>query len=125
VEAQPNQTSGTQHRSIQRAVALIEANFTSSLSRKEMACAAGMSVSYFSNLFQRCLGLSPHRYLVHCRLRHARKLLSRLDKEVSIVVVACESGFADQAHFSRHFRRAYGVSPLAFRRTIEKSTNVQ
>jgi AraC-like DNA-binding protein len=51
--------------------------------------------------------------------------LSRLDKEVSIVVVACESGFADQAHFSRHFRRAYGVSPLAFRRTIEKSTNVQ
>ena len=117
VEAQPNQTSGTQHRSIQRAVALIEANFTSSLNRKEMARAAGMSVSYFSNLFHRGLGLSPHRYLVHCRLRHARKLLSRLDKEVSIVAVACESGFADQAHFSRHFRRAYGVSPLAFRRS--------
>jgi AraC-like DNA-binding protein len=129
LETQLNPMTWPQHRCIQRAVALIEANFTFSLSRKEMARAAGMSVSYFSNQFRRHLGLSPHQYLVRCRLRHARKLLLRLEKEPSIVEVACESGFADQAHFSRHFRRAYGVSPLAFRRTargeLEKSTNVQ
>jgi AraC family transcriptional regulator len=129
MEIQLNPMSEAQQRGIQRAVALIEANFTSSLSRKEMARAAGMSVSYFSKLFTGYLGLSPHHYLVRCRLRYARKLLLTLEKELSIVEVACESGFADQAHFSRHFRRAYGVSPLAFRRTAsggpEESTNVQ
>jgi AraC family transcriptional regulator len=129
MEIQLNPMSEAQQRGIQRAVALIEANFTSSLSRKEMARAAGMSVSYFSKLFNGYFGLSPHQYLVRCRLRYARKLLLTLEKELSIVEVACESGFADQAHFSRHFRRAYGVSPLAFRRTAsggpEESTNVQ
>jgi AraC family transcriptional regulator len=118
MEIQLNPMSEAQQRGIQRAVALIEANFTSSLNRKEMARAAGMSVSYFSKLFTQYLGLSPHQYLVRCRLRHARKLLLTLEKELSIVEVACESGFADQAHFSRHFRRAYSVSPLAFRRTV-------
>jgi AraC family transcriptional regulator len=102
---------------IRRAVALMEANFDAKLSRKEMARAAGLSVSHFSKLFTQCIGLSPHQYLVRCRLRHAEKLLLKLEQSLSIVDVAAEAGFADQAHFSRHFRRAYGVSPLAFRRT--------
>ena len=58
MEIQLNPMSEAQQRGIQRAVALIEANFTSSLNRKEMARAAGMSVSYFSKLFTQYLGLS-------------------------------------------------------------------
>src|SRR5205823_3614004 len=61
---------------IRRAVALMEANFAVKLSREEMARAAGFSVSHFSKLFTQCMGLSPHQYLVLCRLRHAKKLLS-------------------------------------------------
>jgi AraC family transcriptional regulator len=129
MEVQLNPISAAQQRRIQRAAALIEANFTSGLSRKKMACEAGMSVFHFSQLFSRQFGLSPHQYLVRCRLQHARKLLFTREKELSIVEVACKSGFADQAHFSRHFRRAYSVSPLVSRRTargeLEKSTNVQ
>jgi AraC family transcriptional regulator len=101
---------------IRRALALMDANFAAKLSRKDLACAAGLSVSYFSKLFTRCIGLSPHRYLVRCRLRHGEKLLATVEENLSIVSVAAEAGFADQAHFCRHFRRAYGVSPLAFRR---------
>lgn len=127
--AQLSPISGAQRRCIQRAIDHIEANFTSSLSRKEIARAAGMSVSHFSCIFSRQFGLSPHQYLVRCRLQHARTLLLGREKMLSIADVAYECGFADQAHFTRHFRRAYGVSPLAFRRTahgeLEKSTNVQ
>jgi len=108
---------GSQQCRIQRAVTLMETYFAAKLSRKEMARAAGLSVSHFSKLFAQRMGLSPHQYLVRCRLRHAKKLLLTLDEGLSIVDVAAEAGFADQAHFSRHFRRAYGVSPLAFRRT--------
>jgi AraC-type DNA-binding domain-containing proteins len=123
-----NPISGAQQHCIQRAAGLIEAKFTSHLRRKEMARAAGMSVSYFSYLFSRQFRLSSHQYLVRCRLQHARKLLLMREKDLSIADVACECGFADQAHFTRHFRRAYGVSPLAFVRAvrgISKSPNVQ
>jgi AraC family transcriptional regulator len=105
-----------QPRRIGRAVALMETNFAAKLGRKEMARAAGLSVSHFSKLFTLCVGASPHQYLVLCRLRHARELLLTVEKGLPIVEVAAEAGFADQAHFSRHFRRVYGVSPLAFRR---------
>ena len=101
---------------IRRAVALVENNLAAKLSRKEMARAAGLSVSHFSKIFALCIGASPHQYLVRCRLRHAKKLLLTPEESLSLVDVAAEAGFADQAHFSRHFRRVYGVSPLAFRR---------
>jgi len=111
---------GSQPCHIRRAVALMEANFAAKLSREEMARAAGLSVSYFSKLFTQCIGLSPHQYLVRCRLRHGKKLLAKPEENLSLVDVAAEAGFADQAHFCRHFRRAYGVSPLAFRRTARR-----
>jgi AraC family transcriptional regulator len=111
---------GCQPCRIRRAVALMEANFAAKLSREEMARAAGLSVSHFSKLFALCIGASPHQYLVRCRLRHAKKLLLKPEESLSLVDVASEAGFADQAHFSRHFRRAYGVSPLAFRRACQR-----
>jgi AraC family transcriptional regulator len=111
---------GFQPCRIRRAVALVETNFAAKLSREEMARAAGLSVSHFSKLFALCIGASPHQYLVRCRLRHAKKLLLKPEESLSLVDVAAEAGFADQAHFSRHFRRAYGVSPLAFRRACQR-----
>ena len=101
---------GSQPCPIRRAVGLIEANFAARLSREEMARAAGLSVSYFSKLFTHCIGLSPHQYLVRCRLRHGKKLLATPEENLPIVDVAAEAGFADQAHFCRHFRRACGTS---------------
>jgi AraC family transcriptional regulator len=118
--AQNSDHVGSQPCRIRRAVALVETNFAAKLSREEMARAAGLSVSHFSKLFALCIGASPHQYLVRCRLRHAKKLLLKPEESLSLVDVASEAGFADQAHFSRHFRRAYGVSPLAFRRACQR-----
>ena len=71
---------GYQPCRIRRAVALMEANFAAKLSREEMARAAGLSVSYFSKLFTHCIGLSPHQYLVRCRLLTARSYWRRQKK---------------------------------------------
>jgi AraC-like DNA-binding protein len=109
-----------QHRRIQEAVVFIEANFASNMSREEVARVAGLSPSHFSRLFHALVGLAPHQYLLRCRLRNAQELLSR-SEERSIAETAAETGFADQAHFSRHFRSAFGKSPQEFRQAHKQT----
>jgi len=75
---------------------------------------AGLSPFHFLRLFARVLGVTPHQYLVRCRLRHAARLLA--DPVRSITDVAFDVGFADLSNFVRTFRRAAGVSPRAFRK---------
>ena len=104
-----------QHRRIRQAIAFMEANFASKLTRDDVARAAGLSPFYFSRLFRQVAGLAPHQCLLRCRLRNAQKLLSTAEGH-PIADVAAETGFADQAHLARHFRRAFGKSPQQFRR---------
>ncbi|HET6161824.1 MAG TPA: AraC family transcriptional regulator [Dongiaceae bacterium] len=78
---------------------------------------AGLSPFHFLRLFARVLGVTPHQYLVRCRLRHAARLLT--DPGHSITDVAFDVGFADLSNFVRTFRRAAGVSPRAFRRAAK------
>lgn len=75
---------------------------------------AGLSPFHFLRLFARVLGVTPHQYLVRCRLRHAARLLT--DPARSVTGVAYDVGFADLSNFVRTFRRAAGVSPRAFRK---------
>lgn len=56
----------------------------------------------------RWLGMSPASYLLAVRVHRARQLL--LDG-AGLAAVAAECGFADQAHFTRWFRRTFGYSP--------------
>ncbi|WP_421578513.1 AraC family transcriptional regulator [Shinella sp. M31] len=58
--------------------------------------------------FRLLLGTSPHRFLVMRRLDRAKRLLATGD---GLAGAALESGFADQAHFTRHFRNAFGMTP--------------
>ena len=75
---------------------------------------AGLSPFHFLRLFARVLGVTPHQYLVRCRLRHAARLLA--DPTRSVTDVALDVGFQDLSNFVRTFRRAAGVSPRAFRK---------
>ena len=75
---------------------------------------AGLSNFHFLRMFSRALGVTPHQYLVRCRLRRAACLLS--DDTRSISAIAHEVGFGDLSNFVRTFHRAAGMSPRAFRR---------
>ncbi|MBB5468099.1 AraC-like DNA-binding protein [Paraburkholderia sp. CI2] len=61
---------------------------------------------------------APHAYLVRLRLRAARRLLATGRTPAQ---VAAEVGFADQSHLGRWFRRAYRMTPAAYR---QMCTNV-
>jgi AraC-like DNA-binding protein len=109
-----------QHRRIQEAIVFMEANFASRMTREEVARVAGLSPFHFSRLFHALVGLTPHRFLLRCRLRNARKLL-RVDERPSFADIAAETGFADQTHFTRHFRSAFGKSPQEFWRAHKET----
>ena len=49
------------------------------------------------------------------RVEKARDMLLR--SQVNLTEVALQSGFYDQSHFSRHFKRVYGTTPAAFARS--------
>jgi AraC family transcriptional regulator len=55
------------------------------------------------------MGLAPHQYLLHLRLERSRRLLD--SENATLADVAQRAGFADQAHFTRFFKREYGVTP--------------
>jgi AraC family transcriptional regulator len=104
-----------QHRQIQRAVSYIETHFHSKLTIQQLARISNLSLFHFTRLFSRVIGLTPHEYIVNCRIRLAERLLRLHKTECSIADVAAESGFADQAHLSRQFRRVFGETPNVYR----------
>jgi len=67
--------------------------------------------AYLVRSFGREFGMSPHRYLVSRRVDLARRLILAGEPLRS---VAAGSGFYDQPHLARHFKRILGVSPGAF-----------
>lgn len=106
-------TAADQRRAV-RAALWIEARSDEALSLADAAQAAALSPYHFLRSFAAVLGVTPHQYLVRCRLRKAAQLLA--DQERAVTDVALDVGFADLSNFVRSFRRAAGVSPVAFRR---------
>jgi AraC-like DNA-binding protein len=73
----------------------------------------GLSPFHFLRTFAKTLGVTPHQYLVRCRVKHAARLLA--ERERAVTDVAFDCGFTDLSNFIRTFRRAAGMSPRAFR----------
>ncbi len=57
--------------------------------------------------------ITPHQYVIRRRIERAKQLLKQSDLRIVDIALAC--GFANQSHFSRHFRRIVGISPKEFR----------
>ncbi len=73
---------------------------------------AGMTREGFSRRFRRIHGVPPHTFWLLEKLNDARRLLRTGE---SIAAVAAESGFSDQSHLGRCFRRVFGVTPGRYR----------
>lgn len=68
----------------------------------------------FIRLFKSVIGVTPGQYILRTRLNAARRLLETTAKALGDI--AADTGFFDQSHFTRHFRRSFGVTPSAYRR---------
>jgi len=92
-----------------RVLELIDAALDARLTIETLAHEVGLSPAHFARAFKESLGRSPHQYLVSLRLERARRWLETTTASLS--EIAQRAGFADQAHFTRLFKRAFGVTP--------------
>jgi len=91
-----------------RARDYLEASFERRVTSQELEQATGLDRYALARQFRRVLGTSPYRYLIMRRLDHTRAEIAR---GATLADAAFAAGFSDQAHMSRKFKAAYGVSP--------------
>jgi AraC family transcriptional regulator len=82
------------------------------LSLAELAAVVQLSAYHFARLFKQSTGVSPHQYLIRCRVERAKQLL--LKSDFTIAQIALAVGFASQPHLNYHFKRLEGMTPKTF-----------
>jgi AraC-like DNA-binding protein len=102
-------------RAVDRYVARVrdylEQNHVDDISLADLAALSGVSRFHLLREFRRRIGMPPHAYQTHCRLRHAKRLMLAGEPPALAAVAV---GFSDQSHMIRKFKAAYGVTPGQF-----------
>jgi len=104
---------GREHKAVSIARDFIEATYAENISLAQIANLTGLSSFHLIRVFTRQVGIPPHAYLNQVRVNQARKLLG---KARPISRVASETGFVDQSHLAKHFKRIMGITPGQYAR---------
>ena len=110
----PEMRGGLSPVRTQRICEYIGSSLDQPIRLEALAEMAGFSVQHFSRTFKESVGMSPHRYILQCRIERAQHMLRITQRPLS--EIAQLAGFSDQSHLSKHFRRMTGMSPSAIRR---------
>ncbi len=101
---------------LQRVLNYLEGNWREPIRLEDVARVAALHPQSVSRFFQQHLGTSFQAYLVQLRLGRAARLLLETDRTVVDIAFYC--GFNNLANFNRHFQKAYGRTPSAYRSTV-------
>lgn len=104
---------------IKKVVDAMRDGYARELTLEELARSVNLSVWHLSHLFKAEVGDSPARYLKTLRLERAKLLLE--DSFLSIKEVIAKVGMTDPSHFSKDFKKAYGLTPTQYRATLQRS----
>lgn len=96
-----------------RAVTIMEGEYSKNISVSDIAAELGFDRSYFSTLFREHTGSTPYAYLTSIRMRRACDLLT--DPSLSVSDIAEKVGI-DPHNFSRIFKRKVGMSPAEYKK---------
>lgn len=98
---------------LRRLRSYVTENLSSAIHLGDLAHQLGISPRHLSRIMRATLGITPHRYVVECRVEHARHLLTA--GNLSCEEIAGAAGFADHSHMSATFRRVLDATPLQVR----------
>lgn len=83
---------------------------------EDMSKSIGISPYHMIRQFKAACGLTPHQFQIQCRVRKAQKLL---EEGKSVIEVAYATGFCDQSHFDRCFRKVVGLTPNVYKQSVK------
>lgn len=109
----PRSRGGLPPNAMRRVHEYIKAHLGERVDLVSLAAVAGLSMHHFARAFKQSTGITPHHYLTFARVKRAQDMLARTS--FSLAEIAYASGFSDQSHLTRHFRRVLGTTPRAFR----------
>jgi len=114
--SEPDNATG--HKVVSVAKKFIEANYYKPIKLEDMASSVHLSPIHFHNTFTGCAGISPHQYLIDCRIENAKKLL--WNTEIPISIVAEKSGFGCQQYLNKVFKKETGTTPAFYRKSCQR-----
>ena len=101
--------AGGNRRAVELIRTLIHDQYSEPLRLEAMSQHAGMSLYQLIRQFKRRMGLTPHAYLTQIRLEAA---IREMRRGASLAEAGLQAGFYDQSAFTKHFKHAYGITPL-------------
>ncbi|WP_367181342.1 GlxA family transcriptional regulator [uncultured Roseovarius sp.] len=100
---------GVRHTKLVQAIEIMRDNIEDPIPPNQVASDVGMSTRQLERLFARYLNTSPKKYYLGLRLEKARNLLMQTELSLMEICVLC--GFRAPSHFSKTYRKAFGVAP--------------
>lgn len=104
---------------VQQIMKYMESHYREKISLDQIAENMYLSPFYISKLFKSETGDTPINYLISLRMEKAKELLDR-NPALSIQEAAAQVGYEDAYHFSKLFKKYYGLSPMYYKARIEK-----
>lgn len=99
-------------QAVAKAKQYIDEHFCEPIHLDELAERVGMTRFSLSKRFRQRFGVSPYRYVCQVRVRQAQ---SMMEQGLRPTEIASETGFFDQSHLARHFKRLCGMTPNQYR----------
>jgi AraC family transcriptional regulator len=101
---------------LRRVLAYIEEHLAEDITVADLANVACLSIFHFTRAFAATMGVPPHRYVSQRRLESAKAMIATGRASLSEIALDCR--FSSQSSFTRAFRRATGMTPAEYRRTL-------
>jgi AraC-like DNA-binding protein len=108
---------GCEKRAVARTKAYIREHFDEGITLDELSRRAGLSRYHLLRVFKAETGLPPHAFHNHVRVLHAKELIAHGH---AIIEAAHATGFYDQSHLNRIFKRTFGVTPGQFSNSVQE-----
>ena len=110
------QTARKAQAGVSESISHINKYFYKPITLQELANIAALSPYYFSRVFTKETGMTPHKYLITTRMANAKFLLKT--SQMSVKEIAFRSGFSDESGFCTAFKKQEGVTPNEYRNTV-------
>lgn len=112
-------SGGLSPSTLKKAIGFIHEHLQDDISIGNLADVVGLSTAHFARMFKSSTNMSPHQYILLCRINKAKKLL--MNRSLSLAQISSSTGFCDQSHFTRSFQKIMKTTPSSYAKSFRSS----